>query len=126
MRRCRRKNGGGTYHQHRSDPWSGQGAVCVNQPVLQPEGYSCDQRTCSKIKGLRSNRKLKGRLKHVLNQKYFVKNPTFGSAEEAITYMTKRLIEDGMAAEDFTEKVLDRENRRQRRSARLRFRIPLK
>lgn len=62
-----------------------------------------------KIKGLRSNRKLQGRLKHVLNQKYFVKNPTFGSAEEAITYMTKRLIEDGMAAEDFTEKVLDRE-----------------
>ena len=27
-----------------------------------------------KIKGLRSNRKLQGRLKHVLNQKYFVKN----------------------------------------------------
>ena len=43
------------------------------------------------------------------DQKYFVKNPTFGSAEEAITYMTKWLIEDGMAAEDFTEKVLDRE-----------------
>jgi len=58
---------------------------------------------------MRSNRKLQGRLKHVLNQKYFVKNPTFGSAEEAITYMTKWLIEDGMAAEDFTEKVLDRE-----------------
>lgn len=101
-----------------------QGAVCVNQPVLQPEGYSCDQRTCSKNQGSAQQQKTAGKIKACTNQKYFVKNPTFGSAEEAITYMTKRLIEDGMAAEDFTEKVLDREKQASTAFGKIALRIP--
>lgn len=40
-----------------------QGAVCVNQPVLQPEGYSCDQRTCSKNQGSAQQQKTAGKIK---------------------------------------------------------------
>lgn len=86
-----------------------KGQFVLISPFCNQKDILAIKEHIQKIKGMRSNRKLQGRLKHVLNQKYFVKNPTFGSAEEAITYMTKRLIEDGMAAEDFTEKVLDRE-----------------
>ena len=86
-----------------------KGQFVLISPFCNQKDILAIKEHIQKIKGMRSNRKLQGRLKHVLNQKYFVKNPTFGSAEEAITYMTKWLIEDGMAAEDFTEKVLDRE-----------------
>ena len=86
-----------------------KGQFVLISPFCNQKDILAIKEHIQKIKGMRSNRKLQGRLKHVLNQKYFVKNPTFGSAEEAITYMTKWLIEDGMAAEDFTEKVHDRE-----------------
>lgn len=83
--------------------------VALISPFLTDRDKDCINDRIQRIRSLNSLQKLQNKLSQVLNPKLFARNKTFSNSTEAIRYMSRIFIEEGMAQDNFAELVIERE-----------------
>lgn len=83
--------------------------VAQISPLLTERDKDLISEKIQKIRSMNSLQKLQQKLHQVLNPAFFARNIQFSSSADAIRYMCGILIQEGMAWDDFAERVIERE-----------------